>query len=709
MAGGVVDWSGLKSVGTNIADAFEASKKNNLLQALGGQVQAGDYSGAAKTAFDAGDLQTGLALVKLGDSKAQTADFQKNFGGGFGAMFGGGDAQTGTPAPAQAVRPLTFGDASGPASGYLATLRGKESGGNPNARNPTSTATGIDQFTAGTWAGLAKKYPDLGLTPDGRTDPAQSTRAMERFTRDNAQALTNAGVPVTPGNLYVSHFLGEAGGPRFVAGAMKNPDAPATAFVTPGAAAANRTVFYNRDGSPKTAGEVLAERTSRFGGGGAPRRTQVASADPSFVPQQASPADGASPSPAGPPVAPTMTLPAEADPVAPEVRQQVAQAAPQVLVQAGMKPAAAATFNGMQPGSAQRINWLVRAMAHPAAPEGAKEGMKALLANELQMDRENRQMTPDQKEFAWRRANGYQGSIEDMLGEKRKGADPAIIQEYEYAKKNNGYTGSLLEYTKSKAEAGSTKINNTVNAGAENEQDKVAQKDLGDTQVKIREGARTAASSIASIGVMKKLVDDPSFYSGTFGGLATEAKKALASAGLGAADGARANEGFRKLSSQFILDKAGGSLGGGFSNGDRQFIEQTGPNIENTPAGNKLILEMAERVAVRQQQIHQQLVDYKKTHGNRIDDGFLSQIDQFAAQNPVFQGLENMPGVKASPARPAGTPAPGQRDASVQQAPKLNPAPASEVSLARAAIAAGVPQAKVLEKMRARGFDPSGL
>lgn len=721
MSAGVVDWSGLRGLGKGLAGGLEEDRKSTLLQALGGQVQAGDYAGAAKTAFDAGDLQTGLSLAKLGDAKAQTADFQRQFGGGLAGVLGGTvDQSTGTPAAAAAPRGPAFTDTTGPAGSYLATLRGKESGGSATARNPNSSATGIDQFTAGTWESLRKKYPELGLTPDGRTDVAQSTRAMERFTRDNAGVLTNAGVPITPGNLYVAHFLGAGGAARFIRGAINNPEAPAASFVDPKSVTANRTIFYNRDGSPKTAGQVYAERTSRFGGGSAPvasARVQVASADPGFVPQMPSAAAGVSASPAGPamtlpgaepgPAGPTMTLPAEADPVPVEQRVQIAQAAPQVLVQAGMKPAAAATFNGMQPGSAQRVQWLVRAMSHPAAPEGAKEGMKALLANELQMDRENRQMTPDQKEYAWRVANGFRGSVEDMLAEKRKGADPAIIQEYEYAKRNNGYTGSLLDYTKSKAEAGATRVTQNANTNAENEQDKVAQKDLGDFQVKTREGNRAASSSLASIRVMKQLVDDPSFYSGTFGGLATEAKKAAASLGLGAADGARANEGFRKLSSQFILDKAGGSLGGGFSNGDRQFIEQTGPNIENTPAGNKLILEMAERVAARQQEVHRMMVDYKRTHNGRIDDGFLSQVDAYGAANPVFAGLENMPGVAAPTSRPpAGTPAPGQRDASTQG---LKPAPADEVANARAAIASGVPAEKVMQKMRSRGFLPAGL
>ncbi|CAO4179688.1 Transglycosylase SLT domain-containing protein [Methylorubrum populi] len=191
-----------------------------------------------------------------------------------------------SPGPAPVAAAPTFAATGGAMGDYLSTTRATESGGNDLAKNPASTATGRYQFTKDTWAGLARKYPDLGLTPDGRTDAAQQERAMQAFTNDNARALTAAGVPINPGNLYVSHFLGEAGGPRFITGALSSPDAPATDFVTPGAARANRTIFFNRDGSPKTAGEVYAERTGRFTRSGPaptptlPASTQVASADP---------------------------------------------------------------------------------------------------------------------------------------------------------------------------------------------------------------------------------------------------------------------------------------------------------------------------------------------------------------------------------------------------------------------------------------------
>lgn len=61
-----------------------------------------------------------------------------------------------------------------------------ESGGNPAARNPNSTAAGLLQITAPMWQGLQKNYPNAGLTD--RTDPAQAKLAYGLF-------MDNEGVP----------------------------------------------------------------------------------------------------------------------------------------------------------------------------------------------------------------------------------------------------------------------------------------------------------------------------------------------------------------------------------------------------------------------------------------------------------------------------------------------------------------------------------
>ena len=94
---------------------------------------------------------------------------------------------------------------------YLASTIQSESGGDPTAKNEKSSATGLGQFTTGTWNQLRAKYPELGLTADGRTDPAQSERALRVFTRDNMRFLESAGIPINEGNLYAAHFLGNGG------------------------------------------------------------------------------------------------------------------------------------------------------------------------------------------------------------------------------------------------------------------------------------------------------------------------------------------------------------------------------------------------------------------------------------------------------------------------------------------------------------------
>jgi hypothetical protein len=159
---------------------------------------------------------------------------------------------------------------------YFAAIRTAESGGNDRAKNPRSSATGRYQFIESTWSNLAQKHPDLGLTPDGRTDPAQQERAIRAFTRDNAQALSAAGIPVDGGSLYAAHFLG-ADGARQVLSA--DPSASVASIV------GDRVVRANPFLSSMSVAD-FQRWASRKGGGGAPVQSrapanQVASLDPS--------------------------------------------------------------------------------------------------------------------------------------------------------------------------------------------------------------------------------------------------------------------------------------------------------------------------------------------------------------------------------------------------------------------------------------------
>lgn len=165
------------------------------------------------------------------------------------AAFQAGAPMTGQPAGFQpaAPRPPTGPSArvasafdalpAAPAGAeYFAATKASESGGNLTAKNPNSSATGLYQFTKGTWDDLATRRPELALTPDGRLDAEQQERAMRAFTEENSQTLRGAGIEPDNGALYGAHFLGAGDATKV----WKAPaDAPVSGLVDPRAVEAN--------------------------------------------------------------------------------------------------------------------------------------------------------------------------------------------------------------------------------------------------------------------------------------------------------------------------------------------------------------------------------------------------------------------------------------------------------------------------------------
>lgn len=92
---------------------------------------------------------------------------------------------------------------------YIASVINAESGGNPFASNPLSSARGLGGFMPKTWQALMQKHPELGLTADGMSDPDQVKLAVNALAQDDGPMLSKVlGRQPTGSELYGAYTLG---------------------------------------------------------------------------------------------------------------------------------------------------------------------------------------------------------------------------------------------------------------------------------------------------------------------------------------------------------------------------------------------------------------------------------------------------------------------------------------------------------------------
>jgi hypothetical protein len=179
-------------------------------------------------------------------------------------------------------------DVTGIDFSFLLGTAGRESGYNPKARAPTSSAAGLFQFVDQTWLATLKRHGArygyaryaalIEKGPDGRyrtrdeagrtavmalrLDPRAASLMAGEMAGDHASLLHEAlGRAPSAGELYAAHFLGPQGAARMIALARTRPDAAAAAQF-PDAARANPTIF-RCEGRPSTVAELYSRLTGR--------------------------------------------------------------------------------------------------------------------------------------------------------------------------------------------------------------------------------------------------------------------------------------------------------------------------------------------------------------------------------------------------------------------------------------------------------------
>jgi len=185
---------------------------------------------------------------------------------------------------------------------YLLATAKMESDFNPGAGASTSSAHGLYQFIDQTWLGTVKEagsqlgygqYADaITKSSSGNysvTDPA-ARRAILKLRDDPTAASAMAGVLTqsnsfkltgkigrrpSDGELYMAHFMGVGAAAKLISNAEDNPSASA-ARMFPNAAAANRSIFYDRNGSARSVSEVYSVLNARYAGAAGSSTTRSA-------------------------------------------------------------------------------------------------------------------------------------------------------------------------------------------------------------------------------------------------------------------------------------------------------------------------------------------------------------------------------------------------------------------------------------------------
>jgi hypothetical protein len=165
---------------------------------------------------------------------------------------------------------------------YLLGQAQVESSLRPDAKAPTSSASGLYQFVEQSWLGTVKQHGaehGLGWATDKisqsasgryyvadtatrdyilklRNNPETASLMAAEYASDNKAGLeASLGREVGGADLYMAHFLGLGGARKFLSTLASNPGA-AAAQLFPAAAASNRNVFFGEGGQPRSVVEI---------------------------------------------------------------------------------------------------------------------------------------------------------------------------------------------------------------------------------------------------------------------------------------------------------------------------------------------------------------------------------------------------------------------------------------------------------------------
>ena len=246
--------SGLQAKDGPVPDGATGTKPGFFSRIFGGKDEDGNkakggfFSNAGSTVMDA--AKSGLEALGIGGGR-EVEHPGKGTGGDINAL----PKPTGKGYAAMREMLAGVGKMTGVDEKLLASIIGIESGFDPSIKAGSSSATGLGQFIKDTWSTMLGKYgAKYGIAPDTPPTDARANALMTaEFLKENANAIKGSvNRKLTDTDLYLAHFLGAGGAKTFLSA---DPATDAVQLM-PKAAKANPSIFYDKNGKPRTVGEV---------------------------------------------------------------------------------------------------------------------------------------------------------------------------------------------------------------------------------------------------------------------------------------------------------------------------------------------------------------------------------------------------------------------------------------------------------------------
>lgn len=163
-------------------------------------------------------------------------------------------------------------------------------------------------------------------------------------------------------------------------------------------------------------------------------------------------------------------------------------------------------------------------------------------------------------------------------------------------------------------------------------------KDLVEIENTIRKAGMQAPSTLGKLQEMERLVGD--FEGGRLTGMAMSAASIGNSLGIPIDPKIGDKQAAEALFNEFALKlkNAGGTnqMPGALSDRDLSFLQATAPQLTQSAAGRRQIIDSYRKLAQRDQQVANMAAAYKQRNGGRLDDGFFERLAAWSERNSLF-------------------------------------------------------------------------